>query len=383
MKKRVLAINCGSSSLKWGVYEFDSSSEVLVVEGSVSLTSDCVKSALSHVLGLVGDMDNLVAVGHRVVHGGSKFTAPVVITVEVLEELKALSVLAPEHNPQALAAIIVARAAFPFLPQIALFDTAIHRTMPAIASTYPLPLRFRADGLLMRYGFHGLSYQYLMSVLDQSRSQFPQGIRRVICAHLGHGASLAAFKDGVCIDTTMGLTPTGGVPMCTRSGDMDPEVVLFLQQHHGVAPDQIKRILSKESGLLAFSNKAAAGMRALEEAAANSSQVDADAIFSVEYFAYHVRQHVAALTASLQGLDVLVFTAGVGENSAATRARICTGLEFLGVELDSDANQNLRGKNSANGLSTISAPNSRVIVFVIPTNEQIVIARESVKLGLA
>jgi acetate kinase len=298
----------------------------------------------------------VLGVGHRVVHGGARHTAPIVITPTVMEYLRTLVPLAPLHQPYNLAAVDAVTARLPGVPQVACFDTAFHRGHQVVHDLVPLPLEVRQHGV-QRYGFHGLSYEFIASVLPQELAA-----GRVIVAHLGSGASLCALSHGRSVDQSLGFTALDGLCMGTRPGALDPGVVLYLFQGLGMSAKEVETLLYKRSGLLGISG-ISNDMRVLLESS------DASARLAVEYFVYRAAQEVAALAATLKGLDGLIFTAGIGENSPAIRERICEACAWLGIELDQRANER-------NG-PRISGPQSRVSAWVIPTNEELMIARHT------
>jgi acetate kinase len=307
----------------------------------------------------------VLGVGHRVVHGGATFTGPTVVTPQVLDSLRALIPLAPLHQPHNLAAIDAVTEQLPGVPQVACFDTSFHRGQPAVAEVVPLPRDICAAGV-QRYGFHGLSYEYIASVLPEVAPEIADG--RVIVAHLGSGASLCAMKNRKSLDSTLGFTALDGLCMGTRPGALDPGVVLYLFQNLGLSPKEVETMLYKKSGLLGISG-ISNDMRDLV------GRNEPAARLAVDYFVYRAAKEIGALTAVLGGLDGLVFTAGIGENSAEIRRRICEASAWLGIELDPEANQT-KGPR-------ISRAGSRVSAWVIPTNEELVIARHTaVLLGL-
>lgn len=389
----VLALNTGSSSLKFACYRCSDGNEHLLYQGSVTRiglpngkfsVNDGENKSIAQDTGSFPSIDAAcekmfswiegqneewrpAIIGHRIVHGGPNYSHPQHINEDVMAALEEIKVYAPEHIPPALKTISYARHAYPALPHIACFDTAFHRTMYEVAQTYPLPAIYRHHGL-QKYGFHGLSYEYLMSVL-RAEDESKANSSKILIAHLGHGASMAAIKDGRCIDTTMGFSPAGGFPMSTRSGDLDPEVVLFLMQHENIPIEDMKDVLNKKSGVLAISERSDdfKDLLAFEDS-------DPKCHLAIEYFCYHVRKHMGALVGALNGLDVLVFSAGIGEKSVELRKRICQGLEYLGVEIDDARN--------ARNETVISTDSSRVVVRVINTNEEVVIARQSRKVVL-
>ena len=308
----------------------------------------------------------VLGIGHRVVHGGARFKGPTRLNPQVLDQLRELIPLAPLHQPHNLAAIEAATERLPDVPQVACFDTSFHSGQPAVAELVPLPRELRHAGL-QRYGFHGLSYEYIASVLPQAAPEIANG--RVLVAHLGSGASICALKAGRSMDSSLGFTALDGLCMGTRPGALDPGVVLFLFQGLKLTVKEVETLLYKKSGLLGISG-ISSDMRAVE--ASN----EPDARLAVDYFVYRVAKEIGALTAVLGGIDALVFTAGIGEHSSGIRQRICNSSAWLGIELDEAAN--------ANHQATISTPRSKVSVRVIPTNEELMIARHTATLlGLA
>jgi acetate kinase len=304
----------------------------------------------------------VVGVGHRVVHGGARFAGPTIINSQVLAELRQLIPLAPLHQPYNLAAIDAVSARLPQVPQVACFDTSFHRGQPPVAELVPLPRELRAGGL-QRYGFHGLSYEYIATVLPQVAPEIASA--RVIVAHLGSGASMCALRDGKSIDSTLGFTALDGLCMGTRPGALDPGVVLHLFQGLKLSAKEVEALLYKKSGLLGISG-ISNDMRDL------LGRPETEARLAVDYFVYRAAKEIGALAAVLRGVDAIVFTAGIGENSAEIRQRICAASAWLGVELDTKANA---GKGPR-----ISTPHSRVSVWVIPTNEELMIARHTASL---
>jgi acetate kinase len=301
----------------------------------------------------------LLGVGHRVVHGGAKYTSPTIITPEVLKELGELTPLAPLHQPHNIAAIEAVCERLPDVPQVACFDTSFHRTQSAVAQLVPLTSNIRRGGV-QRYGFHGLSYEYIASVLPQAAPEIADG--RVIVAHLGSGASMCALKNRQSVDSTLGFTALDGLCMGTRPGAVDPGVILYLFQTLGLSSKDVETILYKKSGLLGISG-ISNDMRDLLQSS------DPAARLAVDYFVYHAAKEIGALAAVMGGIDGLVFTAGIGENSAEIRRRICNASGWLGIELDAEANVR-KGPR-------ISVPGSKVSAWVIPTNEELMIARHT------
>ncbi len=303
------------------------------------------------------DGGSIDAIGHRLVHGGLVFTAPELVTPALERGLAALVTLDPDHLPAELAAIRATGRAFADTIQVACFDTAFHRDLPTVARMLPLTRALYDEGVV-RFGFHGLSYEYILGALENIAAA--RG--RVVIAHLGAGASMAAVRDGRCVDTTMGFTPAGGLMMATRSGDLDPGVLIHLLRDKGYSPDELDALVNRKAGLLGISGTTG-DMAALVRAAPD----DARAAEAVALFCYTARKQLAAMAAALGGLETLVFTAGIGERAPTVRQAICDGLGFLGIRLDPAAN--------AGNAPVISAAESRVAVRVIPTNEEIVIAR--------
>ncbi len=370
----VLTLNAGSSSLKFAAYRFDPDAALLLTgerdrigspggrtvarDGSDHVLIDYPTDgnefgpALADVFGRIPSVlrETPAAVGHRVAHGGMDFTVPLVVTELVLDSLRRLLPLAPNHLPAELAGIEAARMAFPDVPQVVCFDTAFHATKPAVAARYAVPREWHDAGV-RRYGFHGLSCQYVVEEL----------------AHLGSGASLTAVKDGRPVDTTMGFTPMSGIVMGTRCGDLDPDVPLYVQRESRLSPDDVYEVLNKRSGLLGVSGTSADVRDLLAAEPTNPRAAEA-----LDLFCYTARKAVGSLAATLGGLDTLVFTAGIGANNPTIRERICAGLEFLGVRIDADRNRSNAGMISPDGAG--------VVVRAMATNEEIVIARQAAAL---
>lgn len=384
MDALLLTINGGSSSLKFAVFRAGAPPSRLVhgrverigLGGSTLSVTDartgatertaveapdhatCVPAVVAALAARLGGED-LAAIGHRIVHGGARYARPEPLTPEVLAELRRLRPLDPEHLPSELALVEAFRARYPRVPQIACFDTAFHHAMPRVATLLPVPRRLEARGV-RRYGFHGLSYAFVMKELARRLGADVAG-GRVVVAHLGNGASLAAIRAGRSVDTSMAFTPAAGVPMSTRSGDLDPGLVLHLARSENMTAEQFDRMVNRESGLLGLSETSSDVRDLLEREASDPRAADAVAVFC-----YQVRKWIGAFAAALGGLDVLVFTAGIGENAVPIRARICAGLAFLGVRLD-------EARNAA-GETVISTPDAGVTVCVIRTDEEAEIA---------
>lgn len=355
---RILVVNTGSSSVKLGLFVAGPPVRRIGATAVERVTdAGGQEQALRHALRtLVPDLDAGVdAIGHRIVHGGRTFTAPVVISPPVLTALRELVPLAPDHLPQAIATAETLLDAAPSIPQVACFDTAFHQTLPPVARAVALPRRLGIE----RFGFHGLSYEYVLARLRSIDTCEAHG--RVIVAHLGNGASMAAVRHGRCVETTMGFTPAGGLVMGTRPGDLDPGTLTYLAER-GTAAAELQRLINREAGLLALSELSSD----MEELLASR---EAHAEFAVEVFCYQARKFVGALTSVLDGVDTLVFTGGIGAGSAEIRARICAGLGHLGVDLDPAANVAKR--------DIVSARDAGVTVRVIATDEELVIAQHT------
>jgi acetate kinase len=380
MEQTILSLNGGSSSLKFAVYRLSGTAEERMFSGAVEAIGQPSgkawlrggDKALQEETGKFPDhtaamkkmfaglreqgVEKLAAAGHRIVHGGPKFTAPQLIDVQLKQALKELIPFAPLHLPSQIAMIEAVEAHFPDLPQVACFDTAFHSRMPEVAQRFALPQRFWEQGI-RRYGFHGLSYEYVIGKLGGKLG------RRAIIAHLGNGASMVALKDGLPMDTSMGMTPTGGFMMGTRSGDLDPGVLIHLLKT-GYSAEQLEELVDHEAGLLGVSGHTS-DMKALLQ----KSQTDSAAHMAVKMFAYQVRKFIGAYAAVLNGLDTLVFTGGIGERAADVRGKICSGLGYLGVALETQAN--------AQNAEVISLPNSQCAVRVVQTDEDLMIVRHT------
>ncbi|NYB75576.1 acetate kinase [Sedimentibacter hydroxybenzoicus DSM 7310] len=390
----VLVINCGSSSLKYQLINMNDESvlakglvERIGIEGSVLkhektgqnkvVIEEVMKNhkdAINLVLkalvdenhGAVKDLGEVDAVGHRVVHGGEKFAGSVVITDEVVNAMKECIELAPLHNPPNIIGIEACQELLPDVPMVGVFDTAFHQTMPAESYIYPLPYELYEDMGIRRYGFHGTSHKYVSERVAALTGKSLEGMKIVTC-HLGNGASLTAIKDGKSFDTTMGMTPLEGLVMGTRCGDIDPAIVTYLINNKKMTAEQVDNLMNKKSGVLGISG-VSSDFRDIEAAAKEGNE---RAQLALEKFDYTVRKYIGSYAAAMGGLDVVVFTAGLGENSASNRCNICKGLEFLGIEID-DCRNDIRGQEVE-----ISKAGSKVKVFVIPTNEEVMIARDT------
>jgi len=387
---KILVCNSGSSSLKFSLFEADE--EVLLAEGGIDWTTKPTRlrfrrpdrpevreeldlrergEAIARILDdlLAGPsaalrgIDDIEAVGHRVVHGGSRYTEAVRITPQVQNAISELSELAPLHNPASLEGIQAIEKVLPTVPQVAVFDTAFHATLPAAARTYAVPRKWTNDWAVHRYGFHGLSHAYCAQraaeLLDRTDA-------RLVIAHLGNGASVSAVCNGRCVDTSMGFTPLEGVVMGTRSGSVDPGLLLYLLRHKGLSVEELDHALNYESGLLGIS-RISSDMRRILELSSQSP----DARLALEVYIHRLVQTIGAMAATLGGIDGLVFTAGVGENSAQVRKLACANLGHLGLELDQAANDSCRPD------ADVALPGSRARILVIVTNEDLTIMRQT------
>lgn len=389
----VLVVNCGSSSLKYQLVNMDN--EEVMAKGlveKIGLTDSqlthkwngqkkeikqsipdhqvAVKLVLDILTdaecGVIKSMDAIDAVGHRVVHGGEEFAASTLITDEVMKALEKCSAMAPLHNPPNIIGINACKAIMPGVPQVGVFDTAFHQTMPAKAFMYGLPYELYKEDHIRRYGFHGTSHRYVAGEVAKVMGKPVEELRIINC-HLGNGSSLAAIKYGKCVDTTMGFTPLAGVLMGTRCGDIDPAIVLNVMDNHNLSTKDMDKLMNKQSGVLGISG-VFSDFRDLGKAAGEGNE---RAQLALDMFHYQVRKEIGAFAAAMGGVDVITFTAGVGENGIEDRAAIAEGLEYLGAKLDPQRND-VRGKDAL-----ISTDDSTVKMYVIPTNEEIMIARDT------
>lgn len=389
MNGEILVINSGSSSIKFGLYDGDSSQLSAMWHGEIagigttpklqvfdrdssSIVVVQLKKGSDHAQAMSALLDwgltsgaagNIAAVGHRVVHGGRLFEAPVLVTKQVLNQLATLVPLAPLHQPQNLNAIRILADLIPEVPQVACFDTAFHGTLPKVAKQFGLPSRLYEQGV-KRYGFHGLSYEYIAECLPEKIGK-EAAAGRVIVAHLGNGASMCAMKEGRSVATTMGFTALDGLPMGTRCGDLDPGVILYLLNEQHMSGEEITQLLYQQSGLLGMSGISSDMQKLLESDAERARQ-------AIDFYVYRINRELGALTAILGGLDALIFTAGIGEHCAPIRGRVCDLAAWAGIRLDAHANE-------SNALC-ISAADSSVPVWVVPTQEELMIARHTQRL---
>ena len=395
---KILVLNCGSSSLKYQLIDMENEAVLCIglverigIEGSILTQKkdgvegkyikeqqmkdhqDAIKLVLEGVLdptyGGVKDMKEIDAVGHRVVHGGEKYASSVIITEEVEEAMRKCSELAPLHNPANLMGIDAIKAVLPGVPNVGVFDTAFHQTMPASSYLYGLPHRLYTEYGVRRYGFHGTSHKY---VSQRAAAMLGKDIAdlKIITCHLGNGASIAAVDGGKVVDTSMGLTPLEGLIMGTRCGDIDPAIIPFIMKKENLVADGVDKLMNKESGVYGMTG-ISSDFRDICDAAAEGNQQAIDALD-----AYHkrVKKYIGAYAAEMNGVDAIVFTAGLGENGIEDRLAIASNLEVLGVKMDAEAN-NVRGKETV-----ISAADSKVKVLLIPTNEELMIARDTLEL---
>jgi len=394
----ILVINCGSSSLKFQLINSDTEQciakgicERIGIEGSMlSYTpaggekektvtpmpdhTEAIRLVLDALTnpntGVVKSMDEIDAVGHRIVHGGEKFAESTIITDEVLAAIEECNDLAPLHNPANLIGINACKSLMPNTPMVAVFDTAFHQTMEKEAYLYGIPYEYYEKYKVRRYGFHGTSHSYVSKRAAEVLGKKYEDLKIIVC-HLGNGASVSAIKNGKCVDTSMGLTPLEGLIMGTRSGDIDPAIVEFLAHKEGKTLEEVMNILNKKSGVLGLSANLSSDFRDIED---GYFKGDEPASRAMTTFCYRVAKYIGAYTAALNGVDVICFTAGVGENSPILRSLICDYLGYLGITLDDTAN-NKRGEDIA-----ITTADSKTTVMVIPTNEELAIARETAKL---
>ncbi|MCI7400563.1 MAG: acetate kinase [Prevotella sp.] len=395
---KILVLNCGSSSIKYALYNMDTK-EVMTSGGAerVGLDGAFVKVKLANgekkqimhdipehtegvkfifslltdpEIGVIKDLKEIDAVGHRMVHGGEKFNKSVVLTDEVLKVFEECSDLAPLHNPANLKGVKAVSELMPGLPQVGVFDTAFHQTMPDYAYMYAVPYELYEKYGIRRYGFHGTSHRYVAKRVCDFLGVNPED-KKIITCHIGNGASIAAVDCGKCVDTSMGLTPLEGVMMGTRSGDIDGGAVAFLQKKLNLDADGISDLLNKKSGVLGIT-ELSSDMREVEAACEKG---EPKAVLAMKMYNYRIKKYIGAYAAAMGGVDIIVFTAGVGENQWSTRQESCEGLEFLGVEIDKELNKGLRGVEKV-----ISTANSKVTVCIIPTDEELMIATDTMNL---
>ena len=395
---KILVLNCGSSSIKYALYDMDSKTvmtsggaERVGLDGAfvkVKLANGEKKTIMHDIpehtegvkfifslltdpeIGVIKDLKEIDAVGHRMVHGGEKFNKSVLLTDEVLKAFEACTDLAPLHNPANLKGVRAVQELMPGLPQVGVFDTAFHQTMPKEAYMYAIPYELYEKYGVRRYGFHGTSHRYVSQRVCEYLGVKAEG-KKIITCHIGNGGSIAAVKDGKCVDTSMGLTPLEGLMMGTRSGDIDGGAVTFIEKKLGLDADGMSNLLNKKSGLLGVSG-ISSDMREIFSANEAGNE---RAKLAFDMYCYRVRKYVGAYAAAMNGCDIIVFTAGVGENQADMRQRVCEGLSFMGVQIDVEKNKGIHGEEAV-----ISTPESKIQVVVIPTDEELMIASDTMAL---
>lgn len=395
---KILVLNCGSSSIKYALYNMDDKSVMTSgVAERVSLDGAFVKVKLPNgekkqimhdipehtegvkfifslltdpEIGVIKDLKEIDAVGHRIVHGGEKFNKSVLLTDEVLKAFEACIDLAPLHNPANLKGVKAVSELMPGLPQVGVFDTAFHQTMPAHSYLYAIPYELYEKYSVRRYGFHGTSHRYVSQRVCEFLGVNPAG-KKIITCHIGNGSSVAAVDGGKCVDTSMGLTPLEGLMMGTRSGDIDGGAITFLEKKLGLDADGMSNLLNKKSGVLGISG-ISSDMREIDAAVEQGNE---RAKIALDMYNYRIKKYVGAYAAAMGGCDIIVFTAGVGENQYSMREQVCANMEYMGVKLDVEKNKTVRGEEAI-----ISTPDSKVTVCVIPTDEELMIATDTMNL---
>lgn len=393
---KILVINCGSSSVKYQLMNMEDESvmakgnyERIGMEGSflthkvngekykyekeAKTHEEAIRFIMQQLTdaehGVIASLDEINAIGHRIVHGGEKFTQSVVVTDEVIKGIEDAIKFAPLHNPGHLQGIRACQKELPGKPNVTVFDTAFHQTMPKEHYLYPIPYKYYEKYSVRKYGAHGTSHKYVSSRIAELLGKKPEELKIINC-HIGQGASLCAIQDGKCIDTSMGLTPLGGIAMGSRSGDLDPSVVTYIMEQENITPAEMNRILNKESGLLGISGISADNRDILEEAQKGNER----AKLAIKEYCYIIAQYIGKYAVSMNGVDVITFAGGVGERGPDERAEICSYLSFMGVELDREANKVKAVEKE------ISTPNSKIKVWIVPTEEELMIARETLQL---
>lgn len=395
---KILVLNCGSSSIKYALYNMDDKSvmtsggaERVGLDGAfvkVKLPNGEKKTVMHDIpehtegvkfifslltdpeIGVIKDLNEIDAVGHRMVHGGEKFNKSVVLTDEVLKTFEECIDLAPLHNPANLKGVKAVSELMPGLPQVGVFDTAFHQTMPAHSYLYAIPYELYEKYGVRRYGFHGISHRYVSKRVCDFLGVNPAD-KKVITCHIGNGGSIAAVDGGKCVDTSMGLTPLEGLMMGTRSGDIDGGAITFLEKKLGLDADGMSNLLNKKSGVLGITG-ISSDMREIESA---NDEGNERAKLALDMYSYRIKKYVGAYAAAMGGCDIIVFTAGVGENQASMREDVCRNMEYMGVKLDVEKNKTIRGEEAI-----ISTPDSKVTVCVIPTDEELMIATDTMNL---
>lgn len=395
---KILVLNCGSSSIKYALYNMDNKSvmtsggaERVGLDGAfvkVKLADGSKKQVMHDIpehtegvkfifslltdpeIGVIKDLKEIDAVGHRMVHGGEKFNKSVLLNDEVLKAFEECSDLAPLHNPANLKGVKAVSELMPGLPQVGVFDTAFHQTMPAHSYLYAIPYELYKEYGVRRYGFHGTSHRYVSQRVCEFLGVNPAD-KKIITCHIGNGGSVSAVEGGKCVDTSMGLTPLEGLMMGTRSGDIDGGAITFIQKKLGLDADGMSNLLNKKSGLLGVSG-VSSDMREIDAAVAEGNE---RAKTALEMYNYRIKKYVGAYAAAMGGCDIIVFTAGVGENQAEMREYVCKNMEYMGIKLDAAKNKGIHGEEAV-----ISTPDSKVTVCVIPTDEELMIATDTMSL---
>ena len=394
---KILIINCGSSSLKYKLIDMANEKDIIegiverigldqsrlvqknelrekyILEKEIKDHKEAIDIVLNTLVdskvGVIKSIDEITAVGHRVVHGGERYSSSIIINEEVIKYLEECSKLAPLHNPANIIGIRACQSLMPNKEMVAVFDTAFHGTLPEKAYIYAIDYDLYKDHKIRKYGFHGTSHKYVSHKVAETMGKDIKDLKIITC-HLGNGASISAIKGGECIDTTMGFTPLAGIPMGTRSGNIDPSIIPFLVEECGYTIEEVSESLNKKSGVLGISG-VSSDFRDIEDAASNG---DKRAQLALDIFHYRIRAEIGSFIVNMGGVDVIVFTAGVGENSPETREECLKDLEFLGLTLDKEKNK-VRGK-----LAEISQADSKIKAYVVPTNEELMIAKETVEL---
>ncbi|TPG01185.1 acetate kinase [Clostridium perfringens] len=394
---KILIINCGSSSLKYKLIDMANEKDIIegiverigldqsrlvqknelrekyILEKEIKDHKEAIDIVLNTLVdskvGVIESIDEITAVGHRVVHGGERYSSSIIINEEVIKYLEECSKLSPLHNPANIIGIRACQSLMPNKEMVAVFDTAFHGTLPEKAYIYAIDYALYKDHKIRKYGFHGTSHKYVSHKVAETMGKDIKDLKIITC-HLGNGASISAIKGGECIDTTMGFTPLAGIPMGTRSGNIDPSIIPFLVQECGYTIEEVSESLNKKSGVLGISG-VSSDFRDIEDTASNG---DKRAQLALDIFHYRIRAEIGSFIVNMGGVDVIVFTAGVGENSPETREECLKDLEFLGLTLDKEKNK-VRGK-----LAEISQADSKIKAYVVPTNEELMIAKETVEL---
>ncbi|WP_338912515.1 acetate kinase [Clostridium perfringens] len=394
---KILIINCGSSSLKYKLIDMANEKDIIegiverigldqsrlvqknelrekyILEKEIKDHKEAIDIVLNTLVdskvGVIESIDEITAVGHRVVHGGERYSSSIIINEEVIKYLEECSKLAPLHNPANIIGIRACQSLMPNKEMVAVFDTAFYGTLPEKAYIYAIDYALYKDHKIRKYGFHGTSHKYVSHKVAETMGKDIKDLKIITC-HLGNGASISAIKGGECIDTTMGFTPLAGIPMGTRSGNIDPSIIPFLVEECGYTIEEVSESLNKKSGVLGISG-VSSDFRDIEDAASNG---DKRAQLALDIFHYRIRAEIGSFIVNMGGVDVIVFTAGVGENSPETREECLKDLEFLGLTLDKEKNK-VRGK-----LAEISQADSKIKAYVVPTNEELMIAKETVEL---